>query len=141
MGIEFEPFKEFVCVGDTVECQIGNLTFIARIVQDNDYSIDDDDSHNVDQSVTGCSDEQQKKLIAAREAFARGEWFYCGIVVSVKFEDTVIAENAASLWAIEANYPESNNQYLGEVANELLPEAVEVAKNELEKLQQATLDG
>ena len=37
---------------------------------------------------------------------------------------------AASLWGIEANYPDSDNAYLSEVANELLSEALAEAKTE-----------
>jgi len=39
-------------------------------------------------------------------------------------------DHAASLWGIEANYPDSDNAYLTEVANGLLPEALEAAKAE-----------
>jgi hypothetical protein len=39
-----------------------------------------------------------------------------------------------SLWGIEANYPGADNSYLKEVANELLPEAVAVARETLARL-------
>jgi len=40
-------------------------------------------------------------------AWKNDEWYYCGVI-----------------------YPDSDNAYLTEVANELLPEALEVAKAE-----------
>lgn len=56
---------------------------------------------------------------ARNEWFADG-WFYCGIDVVATIND--IELDSHSLWAIEANYPESDNSYLTEVANELLSE-------------------
>ena len=64
------------------------------------------------------------------DAWKNDEWFYCGIILSVKIEDVELTDHAASLWGIEANYPDSENKYLTEVANELLGEAVLAAKFE-----------
>ena len=58
------------------------------------------------------------------------EWFYCGVILSVALEGITLDRFAASLWGIEANYPDSDNAYLSEVANELLPEALAEAKAE-----------
>ena len=121
-----EQFDSFICVGDSIDIDVGNVTYRATVHHDEDNGIDDDDSHNVDQKVTGCNDEQQKELIAAREAWFNNEWFFCGIVLDkittcpeCNQEST---ENLGSLWAIEANYPDSNNKYLRDIANELLEE-------------------
>jgi len=46
----------------------------------------------------------------------------------------MLASHAASLWGIEANYPGTDNSYLIEVANELLPEAVAIARETLVRL-------
>ena len=122
-----EEFSSYVCPGDTIDTIINGITYTARIVMDEGYGIDDDDCHNVDQSVTGCDDEQFAKLLKAREAFAAGEWWYCGIIISASIDEVTLVENAASLWSIEANYPEGNNSYMSEVVEELLPEAIAVA--------------
>lgn len=115
-------FNKYACRGDSISTQVGPLTIEARIVYDEDYKIDDDDCHNVDQSVTGCDDEQQKRLLKARQAWFSDEWFYAGVVLSVKFDEILIDDHFASLWGIEVNYPDSDNSYLLEVANELLAE-------------------
>ena len=63
-------------------------------------------------------------------AWKNDEWFYCGIILSVEIDGLTLDRFGASLWGIEANYPDSDNAYLTEVANELLPEALEAAKAE-----------
>ena len=136
-----KTFAKYVCVsyrgegGDTIETSQDGFDIVARLEYDTDHNIDDDDTHNIDQSITGCDDEQQAKLLAARSAWFADQWGYCGVVISVSFRDIPIHDNAASLWGIEYNYPESDNSYLTEVANELLPEALEQAKNALAALR------
>jgi hypothetical protein len=115
-------FNKYVCHGDSISTQVRPLTIEATIEYDHDYRIDDDDCHNVDQGVTGCDDEQQKQLLKARQAWHNDEWFYAGVVLSVKFDEILIDDNFAALWGIEVNYPGSDNSYLLEVANELLAE-------------------
>lgn len=131
-----KPFGAYVCEGDSIRCEANGFTVTARIVRDPDSRIDDDDSHNPDQSVTGCDDEQQKTLLANRKAWENDEWFYCGVVLSVERNGITLDKRAASLWAIEANYPGSDNAYLLDVANELLPEALERAEEALEEMRE-----
>lgn len=127
-------FDKYVCDGDTIKAEASGYEFTARIQRDEDYRIDDDDCHNPDQSVTGCNDEQFKKLLEARTAWFNDEWFYCGVVVSVSYRGTLLNKNTASLWGIEANHPEGDNSYLLEVANDLLQEAIPAAVNERDQL-------
>jgi hypothetical protein len=83
---------------------------------------------------TGTAGERAVRAVEADYRYLRGwcrdEWCYCGIVLSVTHTKTGIEleDNAASLWGIECNVPGSDNSHLLEVANELLPEAVELAK-------------
>lgn len=126
-----ESFGEYVVPGDFITVHVNGLEFFATVVHDEDANIDDDDSHNIDQAVTGCDDDQQKKLIAAREAWKNDEWFYCGIVISVNHGDDEILANAASFWHIDVNYPESDNSYLKTVANELIEEAIEATRKHI----------
>lgn len=119
------PFSPHTYPGDfisvTVETPEGMVEYTARIEHDADYHIDSDDCHNPDQSVTGCNDEQQADLLAAREAWFRDEWFYC----------TIVLESDLYGWedflpGIECNYPgpwADRNAHLTTVANELLEEA------------------
>jgi hypothetical protein len=132
-----QKFDTYVCLGDTITCEAEGFTFTARIEHDPDYHIDNDDCHNVDQEVTGCNEAQQKKLIEAREAWRNNDWFYCGIVISVSRNGVELNDHAASLWGIECNYPGSDNAYLSECANELIDDAVEAAREALEKTRAA----
>jgi hypothetical protein len=129
-----EKFDSYVCENDSITIDREGFTISARIERDTDYGIDDDDCHNEDQSVTGCNDEQFKKLLSARAAWLNDEWFYCGVVLSVKKGNVILDNHAASLWGIECNYPDSDNRHLTEVANELLQEAVETGKQVLKTL-------
>jgi len=128
---KFDSFDSFVCEGDTVSVEIDSIEYTARVEYDQDSKIDDDDCHNVDQAVTGCNDEQQAKLLAAREGWFSNEWFYCGVVIGASKGGIEIDNHAASLWRIEANYPGSDNSYLLEVANDLLGEAIINTENQL----------
>ncbi len=127
-------FKSYACHGDEITATINGFDVAAYIVHDQFSHIDDDDCHNPDQSITGCSDKQQKNLLEARQAWLNNEWFYCGVVLEVSKNGVTLDDHAASLWAIECNYPGSNNSYLTEVANELLDEAIEVGQSTLNKL-------
>jgi hypothetical protein len=131
-----QSFDAYACDGDAIECQADGFDIVARIVYDDAYGIDDDDSHNVNQEVTGCNDSQQVALLAARDAWAKSEWFYCGVVLAVAKNDVMLDKHAVSLWGIECNYPSGNNSYLTEIANELLPEAVEAGHRILAKLKE-----
>lgn len=123
-------FDIYVCEGDSIECEINGITYTAKIVIDEDHKIDDDDCHNTDKTVTGCDDEQFKRLLAARKAWFDDEWFYCGIVISAVKSDGWENNHLDSLWGIECNYPNTDNSYLLEVANDLLTEYLENLKDE-----------
>lgn len=129
-----EKFEKYVCNGDSITLKSNGITFEARIEHDSDSNIDDDDIHNIDQLVTGCNEEQQERLLAAREAWSKNEWFYCGIVLTATI-DGIELNSTESLWAIEANYPNSENNYLNEVANDLIAEIMKSVSNELEDLK------
>lgn len=84
--------------------------------------------------VTGVDDEQHERLMKNRQAWFNDEWFYCTVVLSVSFNGVHLGDHLATLSGIEANYPGSDNAYLTEVANELLPEALQrafIEKSEL----------
>jgi hypothetical protein len=68
------------------------------------------------------------------KAWCNDDWYWVGVRLSVKRNDVTLCKHAASLWGIEANYPDSDNAYLTEVANELLDEALDVARKQLAKL-------
>ena len=112
----FKPFDRFVCVGDSRSVDVGPLRVVATIHADHDSSPYD---YNAEY----------------REEWERGDWFYCGIVLSVYCDDVCLTDHAASLWGLEANYPDSDHSYLTECANELIDEAVRECQTILARLQ------
>lgn len=131
-------FGSFVVVGDCITADIDGFTVKARIEFDDDTKIDDDDVHNVDQGVTGCNDEQQAKLLEARDKWFADEWFYCGVVLSVSKNGITLVDYAeGSIWGCDCNYPgdeRTRNGYLTEYANEGIESALAEARAVLAQL-------
>ncbi len=75
------------------------------------------------------------------KAWCEDRWFYVGVVLEVS-RNGIVLSDSTSLWGIEANYPgKDKNAYLTEVANELLPEALEDAQKQLAALALLTPGG
>lgn len=130
------PFDSYVVAGEFITCEADGFQFTARIERDEDSHIDDDDTHNTVQSVTGCNDDQFADLLEARKAWKQDFWWYCGIVISASYKGVDLGDHLASLWGIEVNYPDSDNGHLLGIANELLEgEAIEAAQKALEGLR------
>jgi len=139
-----EKFQSYVCLGDSISCEVGAYTVTARIAHDDTPDRPDQRQdgfwpslYKDDAGFIGAGngwrdrfDKAQAKAQAIMDAWKKDEWFYCGIILSVKIEDVELTDHAASLWGIEANFPDSENEYLSEVPNELLDEALIAAKEE-----------
>ena len=139
-----EKFDSFVCLGDSITCEVDGFTVTARIAHDETPDAPDQRQDGFWPSLypndagfigagNGWRDRlaiAQAKAEAVMKAWKNDEWFYCGVVLSVAIDGVELTDHAASLWGIEANYPDSDNAYLTEVANELLSEALEAAKTE-----------
>ena len=95
-------FDKHACVGDSISCDVGKYTFIARIERDDDSNVNDFECYSEDQIQSWKND----------------DWFFCGIVLSCSYNGISLECNE-SLWGIECNLSD-NNDYLLEVANELL---------------------
>jgi hypothetical protein len=67
------------------------------------------------------------------QAWCRDEWFYVGVVLDVYRGSVEVAERAASLWGIDANAGDDND-YLTEVANELLTESLDFASEAVARI-------
>jgi len=133
-----ETFQTFVCEGDRIETEVDGYLVTARIARDDCGDAPDQRQDGFWPSLYKDApgfigpgngwrerfDKAQARAEGVMRAWKEDEWFYCGIVLSVSFEGVVLETHAASLWGIEANYPESDNAYLTEVANELIPEAL-----------------
>ncbi len=146
-----ERFQTFVCEGDSITCEIAGFEITARIVREFRGS-ENAPGERFPEGRGDAPDERQDgfwpslykdapgfigpgpnhrqrfaeaqaRAEAVMDAWRRDEWFYCGIVLSVALEGITLDAHAGSLWGVEANYPDSDNAYLTEVAQELLLEA------------------
>lgn len=69
------------------------------------------------------------------KAWCNDEWQYFGVAVTVSREDVALTgKYDHALWGIEGNYPGSDNSSLTEVANELLEDALDAAKEKIRNL-------
>ena len=146
-----ERFAAFVSAGDTIACEAGGFAVMAQIVLDDCPDAPDQRQDGFwpslyinDPGFIGPGNgfrerfaKAQAEAEAVMEGWRKGDWFYCGIVLSVALEGVTLADNAASLWGVEANYPGSDNANLTEVADELLPEALDTARAVLARLRAA----
>ena len=130
----FPQFNSFICSGDSVTVKREGITYRATIEFDDHYHIDDDDCHNPDQTATGCDDEQFKKLLKAREAWFNNEWWYGWMKVTASLNGYEL-KSFDSLSGLEINYPESRNDYLSEVATELLMATILSVNDEIKHLR------
>ncbi|MGE0184056.1 MAG: hypothetical protein AB7F91_17365 [Parvularculaceae bacterium] len=144
-----ERFKAFVCEGDVIACEAEGFEIVARILRDDcpdppdqrqdgfwpSYYIGDPGFIGPGKNYRQRFEEAQAKAEAIMAAWREGEWFYCGIVLSVAIDGIMLDQNAASLWGVEANYPGTDNDYLTDVAAELLPEAVEIGREAVLRLR------
>lgn len=133
-----ERFQTFVCEGDRIETEVDGFLITARIMRDDCPDAPDQRQDGFWPSLykdapgfigpgNGWRDRFDKAQARAEEimrAWREDEWFYCGIVLSISFEGVVLDDHAASLWGVEANYPESDNRYLTATAEELLHDAL-----------------
>ena len=139
-----QKFDNYVCIGDTITCAVDGYTVTARITHDENTDAPDERQDGFwpslypdDAGFIGAGNGWRDRFDAAQAraekvmaAWKNDEWYYCGVILSVSIDGLTLDRFAASLWGIEANYPDSDNAYLSEVANELLLEALEAAKAE-----------
>lgn len=118
-----EKFGSYVCPNDFIRVEIDGLRIDATLEFDQDSSVDDAECY----------------LPIKIKQWRNDEWFFVGVVLSVTHIATGIelSDHAASLWGTEANFNKRANRYLTQVANELLPEALQVARDALAKLKAA----
>lgn len=147
-------FQCFVCEGDSLTCEVAGFEVTARIVRDDCPDAPDERQDGFWPSLYKDAPgfigpgnnfrerfaQAQARAEAVMDAWRKDEWFYCGIVLSVAFEGVLLDDHAASLWGIEANYPDSDNAYLTDVANELLPEALDAGRAVLARLASRAAD-
>ena len=137
-----DRFDPYACLGDTIRCEAEGFTVTARIVADDCPDAPDQRQDGFWPSLYKDAPgfigpgngfrqrfaEAQAKAEAVMEAWRKGEWFYCGIVLAVERDGIELDDHAASLWGVECNYPGTDNSNLNTVANELLPEALDAGR-------------
>ena len=143
-----EQFQSYVCEGDSIDCTIEGYDVTARLLRDDSPDKPDERQDgfwpSLDPKAAGFIGDgprpkerleaAQAKAEAIMQSWFADDWFYCGIVLSVSRAGVLLDDHSASLWGIEANYPDSGNAYLGTVADELLPEAIETGYAALARL-------
>ena len=143
-----EHFSSFVCPGDVITCETEGFAVSARIIPDDCPDPPDQRQDGFWPSLYKDAPgfigpgnnfrarfaKAQAEAEAIMEGWRKGEWFYCGILLSVSLDGVELAPHAASLWGIEANYPETDNSNLTEVAANLLPDALAAAREVLARL-------
>ena len=140
-------FDRYACEGDTITAQKGKWVATARIYRDDCGDTPDDRSDGFwpskDKDSAGYvrPENYDAKMANAKRVMAawrNDEWFYCGIAVTIEYDGVELTDECdAALWGIECNCPGSSNEYLLEVANELLPEALHIAADTLRTLAEA----
>lgn len=131
-------FQRFVCEGDSITCSVDGFDLKATIYRDDNQDKPEDRDEGFwpsrDKSSAGYVgedryDDEMAKAKSVMAAWLNDEWFYCGVAVTVERNGVQLTgQYSNALWGVECNYPDSDNDYLRCVANELLSEALDEAK-------------
>ena len=143
-----QGFAKYACNGDTISCEIDGFDCYARIYRDDCSdtpdqrqdgfwpSLDPDDDGFIGEGKT------QAQLTAAKRRashvmneWKNDNWWYVVIAVTVEKNGILLTDEFGNaLWGIECNYPGSDNSYLLQIANELIDEAMNEAREALKNL-------
>lgn len=139
-----KSFGKYVCEGDTITATVDGFDVVATVYRDDCGDAPDERQDGFWPSLDSKSagfvypenfEAEHAKAERVMRAWRNDEWFYCGIDVTVSRNGVPLTDRYANaLWGIEANYPDTANEYLLTVANELLPEAIEQARARLRML-------
>lgn len=137
-------FGKYACENDTIKCHVDGFDCVATIHRDdcNDTPDERDEGFWPSQDPKAAGyvlpenfKAEQAKADKVMRTWKNDEWFYCGVAVTVFRADVQLtSEYGHALWGVECNYPDSDNGYLMDVANELLPDALESAKAKIKEL-------
>jgi hypothetical protein len=116
---EIPKFGKYACVGDSVTWVRGIYDMRAVLHADDDTKPTDFDCYS-DAEIA---------------AWAQDEWRFVGVVVTASLGGTDLG--SASLWGVDCNHPNGNNDYLSEVAGELQAEAIAEADKQREVIIEA----
>ena len=139
-----EHFKANARDGDSISCAVNGIMYRATIKRDDDSGAPDKEDEgfwpSLDPAAPGWIGENPERSYEQRKAdceLVMARWkarkmVYCGVVLSAeKAGIQLLAPYAHALWGVDVNWPQGDNSYLRDVANELLPEAREAAEAKL----------
>lgn len=142
-----QSFQRYACEGDSIHTTIDGFQVTARIYRDDCGdtpeerdcgfwpSLDPKGAGYIGPKSQSTLRRHLKKAHTILEAWRNDEWFYCGVSLTVERAGVELTgEFDHALWGIECNYPGSDNSYLSGVANELLSEALDAAREKLSEL-------
>lgn len=115
-----EHFKFPAYAGDTITCQVGGFFVEAELL--------------FDEATT--SDDAARAYLPepARRRWENEDWWYGGINIRVSNDGCLYTEDYVhSLWGLEVNLNREGNQHLRTVANDLIWDALDDAKEWLVK--------
>lgn len=139
-----QKFPAYASEGDSIQCVVDGYTCTATVYRDDttDKPDERDDGFwpSKDKKAAGyvLPENFEAEMAKAKEvmrAWKNDEWFFCGIAVTIEKADVQLTgKYDHALWGIECNYPGSDNDYLREVANENLSEALADARTKVAEL-------
>lgn len=142
-----QKFGRFVGEGDTITCEVDGFTCTATLYHDDNNTPPDKRQDgfwpSLDPEDAGCIGPRSKRTLQRHMARAKevmrawehDEWHYYGVAVTVERDGVQLTGRYDhALWGNEGNYPGSDNSYLTEVTNDLLPEALDDARAKIAKL-------
>jgi hypothetical protein len=145
--IKFPKFDEYARDGDSVTVDVDGFTLIATICRDDCARSPDEEQDgfwpSLDPRDAGYIGHKSKRTLArhmakaqnAMRAWRNDEWFYCGIAVTAwRAGIRLTGEYDAASWGVECNYPDSDNSYLSDIADDLAQEALDLARAKLAEL-------
>lgn len=142
-----QKFGRYVVQWDRITCEVDGFTCTATLYHDDDNTPPDKRCDgfwpSLDPSSAGYIGPKSKRSLGRHMAKAKevmrawlaDEWYYFGVAVTVQRGNVeLVGKYDHALWGIEGNYPGSDNDYLREVTNQLLPEALDAARDKIKKL-------
>jgi hypothetical protein len=139
-----KQFDRYTCDGDTITCTVDGYDCTATIYRDDSSdapderqdgfwpSLDPKDAGYIGDKTQAQLTAEKRKASHIMNTWKKDEWWYVGVAVTVsKNGIQLTGDYDHAVWGIECNYPyggKVRNNYLRDVANEELDEALEAAK-------------
>jgi len=142
-------FDSFTIDGERISCTVDGFTCYATTERDDNGAAPDEraegfwpskDPESAGYVGAGRYPSEMAWARKVMQAWKDDEWDFCGVCVWIEKNGIRLTRPYdTALWGIERNYPvrrkgEKPNAYLREVANGLLPDALDQARDKLAEL-------